>query len=251
MPTDPAYHRDMLVRRYDRFRDPIPIAGCVLWLPCDKKRDILPTGQIANADGAATQVFETYNGVPCLNQTGVSSGATRYFFDPKGRIGTASVRKSAGNGFSISLWVYGNTPAGHNLLQVTLNDDRPYYVTSTDQLLLQSIHDSSHGDNLAVTEYYGSTSSSSTRSRVLLSTFSTGWNHVVVTGSSGGVLHVYVNNVAAGSASSFKDSFAGWFVGRFAIPGRTATCRMAGVRMYSHVLTSTERKMLLNEYKPT
>lgn len=212
--------------------DPLGIAGLVAWHPLDKRRVVLPTGQVLvveNTSGAAS--YSTFHGVPSMQWTATASPSDAWQGE-----GAGGYR--AGNGFTLSLWYYGGGVSGANILQLR-RLLTPTAETGNGYLLLNV-----PSSGVRLSEY---TTASTVVLTAALSRLSSGWNNLLATGTAAGALTLYINGTsrATGTASA---SFAGYIGGRITIPNYAATCRLAGLRLYDRVLTSAERTKILNEY---
>ena len=220
--------------------DPLGISGCVFWHPCDRLRYRLPTGQVLRNLPAATQEFINYNGVRCLHQTAVGSGAnSQYFYVPEGYSRPMTAGYNCGNGCTVSYWAYGRNNTGNNPFQVCFYDSpTPDLYTSYSGIVLLS-----HTANLGMSEY---TTTSDVRYTIANDALpKSRWNNICVTVTAEGAITLYVNKTSKTTATA---NLSGWLGGLISCPNRACTGYFAGYRLYDRVLTSTERTTLYNEY---
>ncbi len=214
--------------------DPLGISGLKIWHPLDKRREVLPTGQEMTAENTSgTATYETYQGIPSMQwAAGTAAPSTEW-------MGVGAGGYKSGTGVTVSIWYYGNHSSTHNVWQIfrqsaasgTANDKGQYHLYIS-------------ASYISFREYLTSVNGIM---YVAIGELVNGWNNIMVTGTAAGALTLYVNGASKATATATA-SFAGYIGGRVMIPNYQANCRLAGLRLYDRVLTSTERTKILNEY---
>ena len=234
--------------------DPMGISGCVLWLPHDQFRYILPTGhrlQRWNEMTPSSWEYVTYGGKKCVHHTSESAGSYVYALNDAYWPMTAGWGR--GNGCTFSWWIYGRTPSTNNPFQVYEYDtqvgpDDPdgfyfsTYGTYNSKVLLSSWTSNGWG---GFNEYVTGQTSNVVIASKANSLLTTGWNCIQVTCTAAGAVSMYCNGTARGTGTVGRPGWIG--LATNAMPNRTCTGYFRQYRIYNRVLTSNELTKLRSE----
>lgn len=230
--------------------DPMEIEGCVYWLPHDKFRFVLPTGQQLlrwNLDPSKWE-YTTHGGKLCLHHTAESSGTYSYGTPNPFYPQTAGIL--CGNGCTISIWVYGNKSTGSNVMQFFCSsyqcpgDDPNFnrmYGGNPDEILLSPFT----GAYGALREFTTGGTTVDIISQKSLSQLTTGWNCIQWTITAAGAATLYTNGTQRGTGTAHRECWIG--CGSNALPNRAAAGYFRQYRLYNRVLTSSELAKLRTE----
>lgn len=231
--------------------DPMGISGCVLWLPHDQFRTILPTGhrlQMWTCDPTYWD-YVTHGGKKCLHHTAETTGSYLYAWSDMDRPMTAGLKQ--GNGCTISLSIYGRTYAGNNPMQffaydvnqVSKHESPTSNPWNSNTILLSSWTNGGVG---GLNEYTNGEASVKIISPVN-NTYLTNnaWNWVQWTCTASGTATLYINGTQRGTGTLTRTQWIGAAFG--ALPNRQCNGYFRAYRLYDKVLTTSQLTKLRGE----
>jgi hypothetical protein len=230
--------------------DPMEIPGCTFWLPHDKFREILPTGQrlLYWTCDLANWEYKTLKEKRCLDHTPESSGSYTYSWLDSYRPQTAGVKN--GNGCTISMWYYSRKSSLSNALQVIFSstpcvgDDETFDPTTgaTQKQIISPIGNYYGAINETQT---GETTITALTGKAVSQLRSENWNIIQWTISPDGAITLYANGTQRGTGQITRSGWIG--AGIRAYPNRACTGRYRCCRIYDRVLTTEELAKLRTE----